>query len=430
MSAQPEPIASAPPAIRSRRATPATWLRYANFIREPPELTIAWHDPETDARAWLVMNSTRGGAAGGGTRIRAGVGPREVVYLAKVMELKFAIAGPPIGGAKAGIDFDPTDARKRGVLERWFRAIRPILLDRYGTGGDLNVDEVTDLIPTFERIGLAHPQQGIIAGHLRPKPANFRRIMGRMNAGVVAPVGGAAAVAGIELTVSDLVTGYGVAAAVRRVLEKQDRQIEGARVLLEGFGNVGAASAVYLARAGARIVAISDARQSFLEPDGLDAPQVEELLRRSRGKVLPSADPRVHPGHDLFWSARGDVFVCAAISGSITVNTLARLDRAGVAIVACGANQPFAERMIGSSLVAREADSRFTIIPDIVANCGMARTFSYLMEEGSRPDARSILTAVDRTIHDAIDEIVDRAPGRTRLLAASLELVLDRVEAD
>jgi hypothetical protein len=59
----------------------------------------------------------------------------------------------------------------------------------------------------------------------------------------------------------------------------------------------------------------------------------------------------------------------------------------------------------------------------------MARTFSYLMEEGSRPDARSILAAVDRTIHDAIDEIVDRAPGRTRLFAASLELALDRVEA-
>jgi glutamate dehydrogenase/leucine dehydrogenase len=66
---------------------------------------------ETGARAWLVINSLRGGAAGGGTRMRLGLDPREVIYLAKAMELKFSISGPPIGGAKTGIDFDPLDPR-------------------------------------------------------------------------------------------------------------------------------------------------------------------------------------------------------------------------------------------------------------------------------------------------------------------------------
>lgn len=157
------------------------WKRYAAFLRRPPELAVAWNDTETSARAWLIINSNRGGAAGGGTRMRLGVRPREVTYLAKAMELKFAIAGPPIGGAKTGIDFDPTDPRKAEVLERWYRAITPFLRQRYGTGGDLNVDELLDVIPTFERLGLRHPQEGVVRGHLRPDVEGFDRVMERLD---------------------------------------------------------------------------------------------------------------------------------------------------------------------------------------------------------------------------------------------------------
>ena len=114
------------------------------------------------------------------------VWPREVTYLAKAMELKFSICGPPIGGAKNGIDFDPTDARKRGVLERWYRAIAPYLRECYATGGDLNVDEMLDVIPSFEKIGLGHPQEGGVRGHLHPDAAEFARIMRRMDEGVAA----------------------------------------------------------------------------------------------------------------------------------------------------------------------------------------------------------------------------------------------------
>ena len=96
----------------SPRRQTQTWQRYAQFIRTPPELSVAWHDNETGARAWLVINSLRGGAAGGGTRMRLGLDPREVIYLAKAMELKFSICGPPIGGAKNGID--TASGRSRG----------------------------------------------------------------------------------------------------------------------------------------------------------------------------------------------------------------------------------------------------------------------------------------------------------------------------
>lgn len=412
------------------------WRRYASFLRKTPELTLAWSDRETDARAWLVINSLRGGAAGGGTRMRLGLDPREVTYLAKGMELKFSISGPPIGGAKTGIDFDASDPRKPDVLERWYRAAMPVLRDRYGTGGDLNIDEVLDVIPAFERLGLHHPQEGVVRGHLGPDDRQFRAIMDRMQYGVAAPIeataGETAAVDGVHLTVADVITGFGVAASVRRLYAGRGMSLDGVRVLLEGFGNVGAAAGLYLARAGARIVAIRDARSTLFEPDGADAHALEALLRRREHKLLPADDPRVRSGSDRarFRDVTADVFVCAAISESITPRTLDDLERSGVSVIACGSNQPFREVKIGSTLVAQEADRRFSVIADILANCGMARTFSYLMESNAQPSAEPVFAAVNRTIEATLDEVLDRAAGaHTGLLSATLGLALDRIGA-
>ena len=114
------------------------------FEHKTPEIVFEWSDAETGARGWTVINSLRGDAAGGGTRMRAGLDRREVESLAKTMEVKFTVSGPPIGGAKSGIDFDPADPRRDEVLKRWFRAVAPLLKSYYGTGGDLNVDELAD----------------------------------------------------------------------------------------------------------------------------------------------------------------------------------------------------------------------------------------------------------------------------------------------
>jgi glutamate dehydrogenase/leucine dehydrogenase len=404
------------------------WRRYARFIRLPPELVVAWTDPETGARAWLVMNSCRGGAAGGGTRMRAGLHPREVTYLSKAMELKFALSGPAVGGAKSGIDFDPSDPRRQQVLERWFRAIEPVLRERYGTGGDLNVDEMEDVIPTFRRLGLPHPQAGLVRGHFRVDDAGIASIMTRMDAGVVAPVDAGLGVPGMDVTVADMITGYGVAVAVRRLRERQGRALEGDRVLLEGFGNVGAACGVYLARMGARIVGIRDANSVLVDEQGLDAAAVEDLFRRRVHKLMPADDPRVRPARAGAGAAPGaNVFVCAALSESLTGPTLDDLAEAGVELIACGANQPFHELKIGSTRVAQQADRRFSVLADIVSNCGMARAFSYLMEPGAQCDAGSIFAAVETTIADAVDEIFDRSGGGGGFLEAALGMAMDRI---
>jgi glutamate dehydrogenase/leucine dehydrogenase len=424
----PEPARSSP----ARRSGASLWRRYAAFLRTPPEFSMAWNDRETGARAWLVINSLHGGAAGGGTRMRLGLDPREVMYLAKVMELKFAISGPAIGGAKTGIDFDPADPRRLDVLERWFTAVLPVLRDRYGTGGDLNVDEVLDVIPCLERLGLEHPQEGVVRGHLNVDARRFRNVIRRLQEGVKAPVHDAAGVAGLPLTVADVVTGHGIAVAVRDVCQRRGMQFDGVRVLLEGFGNVGAAAGLHLARSGARIVCIKDAHNTLIEPGGIAADEMEDLVRRRENKMLPVTDRRVRSCIDQpgSWDVPADVFVCAAISESITTETLDQLEAGGVSVIACGSNQPFRELKLGSTHVARDADRRFAIIPDILANCGMARTFSYLMEPVAEARDAPIFAAVDRTIRGTLDEVFDRLRHRhTGLLSATLGLVLDRIGA-
>ena len=137
------------------------------FENKKAEIVFEWNDTETDAKGWIVINSLRGGAAAGGTRMRVGVTENEVLSLAKTMEVKFTVAGPPIGGGKSGINFDPRDPRKKDVLKRWYKAVAPLLKNYYGTGGDMNVDEVHEVIPFCKEADIDFPLEGIINGHLK-----------------------------------------------------------------------------------------------------------------------------------------------------------------------------------------------------------------------------------------------------------------------
>lgn len=410
-----------------------TWRRYGEYLRRPPLLSVEWSDRETGARGWLVINSLQGGAAGGGTRMRSGLTRREVVYLAKTMELKFLFSGPPIGGAKSGIDFDPADPRRHQVLRRWFRAISPHLHRCYGTGGDLNVDEMLDVIPCCTELGLSHPQEGVVRGHLRPDGAALMAILDSLDQGVKAPVCDGFGVPGTTLSVADLITGYGVARSVIHLYASRGRSVAGERVILEGFGAVGGPCALYLARAGAVIVGISDRDKALVAPDGLAPEEVADLLARREEKCLPRTDRRCLYGPDraAFTVVPADVLVCAAASETLDAARLDQVSSQGVHTVVCGANQPFREAKLGATRVQRLADSRFTVIPDILANCGMARAFSYLMQSPERAGTAPVFEAVDATISAALAEITRRNQDRrSGLLAATLAYALDRVGAE
>lgn len=408
--------------------TDTTWERFGAFLEAPPHLVLEWSDTETPARGWLVVNALLGGASGGGTRMRRGVTREEVTYLAKAMQLKFAYSGPPIGGAKSGIDFDPADPRRVDVLRRWYAAIRPFLETRYGTAGDVGVDEQRDVQPLCAELGLAHPQVGIARGHLGLEGPAADKALASLRDGLRRPVPSSHGVEGMELCVSDLVTGYGVMRAARRLYEHRGETLDGVRCVVEGFGNVGASAALYLAREGAHVVGIVDADGGLAAPQGLSLDQVEELVRRRSGRTLPDHPLRIDgPKKELVYRTEADLFIPAAISGSVDARRIGELARSGVRRIVCGANQPFHEVRLGETLTARAADAQFDVMPEIVASLGAARAFHHLMThpEGSSPEA--VLRVVGESMDEAVDAVMERVGHSTSgLMAAAIGIALER----
>jgi glutamate dehydrogenase/leucine dehydrogenase len=228
------------------------------YKQKKPEVIFEWHDSETEAEGWIVINSLRGGAAGGGTRMRKGLSKEEVTSLAKVMEIKFSVAGPAIGGAKSGINFDPADPRRWGVLQRWYKAALPLLKHYYGTGGDLNVDELKDVIPITEDLGLWHPQEGIVRGHLQPSEGSQINVIGQLRYGCTKIVEDPEYVpegSSHKYAVADLITGYGVSESVRHFYDLYHKsKVTGKTAIIQGWGNVASAAACYLAKEGVKII--------------------------------------------------------------------------------------------------------------------------------------------------------------------------------
>ncbi len=401
------------------------------FVSRPPLLTLEWRDPESPAVGVLVINSLRGGAAGGGTRMRdfsagdlAAVDVAEVreeaLFLAKTMEIKFRISGPPIGGAKSVLHFDPRDPRKRRVLARWFAAIAPYLRLAYGTGGDLGVDEVHDVVPlTREAAGVGHPQQGVVAGHLRVSGGELERVLDVLRRGVEHPVE-LPEVPGADLTLADLVTGFGVVAAADAYYRGVGDRLAGKRVLVEGFGNVGGGAAYELHRRGARVVGVvckeGPEFRWAADAGGLDVPA---LLAGRRGTLLPESCP-CGPSADAFWGLAADCFVPAGGSQLTGHATLDRLHAAGVELIACGANNPFDDTLTGDLAVQRRADADFAVLPDFIANCGMARTFAYLMRPGADLCPPAVFADVEATVRGAVERVLAGGDPRHGLTARAL----------
>jgi glutamate dehydrogenase (NAD(P)+) len=397
------------------------------FEAKAPEIVFEWNDSETPARGWVVINSLRGGAAGGGTRMRPGLDRHEVESLAKTMEVKFTVSGPPIGGAKSGIDFDPADPRKDEVLQRWYRAVAPLLKQYYGTGGDLNVDEVNEVIPMTERYGLWHPQEGVVKGHYQPEESGLIQKVGQLRLGVskIAEDPRFTPDPLRKYSVADLITGWGVSESVRHYYRLFDGDLEGKRVIVQGWGNVGAAAAYYLAAAGARIVGIVDRVGGLIRPEGLGFDEVRHLYLNKRGNTLSA--PGMLPFDEVqerVWDTGAEVFLPCAASRLVTRKHLDRLIANGLEVIGSGANVPFDDREIFYGPVCEYADSRVSVLPDFIANCGMARVFAFLMESGIEISDESLFHDVSATVERALSRVHDRGCGRTGLAAAAFEIAL------
>lgn len=402
------------------------------YKAKTPEIVFEWHDSETDAKGWIVINSLRGGAAGGGTRMRKGLTRDEVISLAKVMEIKFSVCGPNIGGAKSGIDFDPADPRRWGVLERWYRAVLPILKSYYGTGGDLNVDEIKDVVPITEQLGLWHPQEGIVKGHLKPTKGQQINIIGQLRYGCTkivedteyVPEGGP-----IKYAVADLITGYGVAESVRHFYDLYHHvSPAGKTAIIQGWGNVASAAACYLAKEGVRVVGIIDRDGGVLAPEGLTLEQVKKLYNEKIGNKLNTPDllPFEVINREI-WKTGADIFIPGAASKLVTRTQMDALLEGGIEVVACGANVPFVDDEVFFGPTARHADEHTGVIPDFVANCGMARVFAYLMQPDALMTDQAIFGDISATIRRALEEVLKINPNPRLISTNALYLALRKL---
>lgn len=398
------------------------------FENKRPEIVFEWKDPETEAEGWVVINSLRGGAAGGGTRMRLGLDKREVESLAKTMEVKFTVAGPAIGGAKSGINFDPKDPRKEGVLRRWYAAVTPLLKHYYGTGGDLNVDEIHEVIPITEDCGIWHPQEGVFNGHFQPREAQKINRIGQLRQGVLKVIEDTKYSPEVsrKYVVADMITGYGVAQSVEQYYNIWGGNLAGKRVIVQGWGNVASAGAYYLAQQGAVIVGIIDRVGGLINENGFTFEEIRDLFLTKNGNEI--AHPALKSYEEInaaIWDVKADVFIPCAASRLVTQDQVERMIKAGMEVIAAGANVPFADKEIFFGPIADYADNHLSIIPDFISNCGMARVFAYLMSNDLKElTDGGIFEDTANTIREALKRTHAVNPGKTGIAKKAFEIAL------
>jgi glutamate dehydrogenase/leucine dehydrogenase len=400
------------------------------FEDKKAEIVFEWKDEKTDAEGWIVINSLRGGAAAGGTRMRIGVTKDEVLALAKTMEVKFTVAGPPIGGGKSGINFDPRDPRKKDVLRRWYAAAKPLLKTYYGTGGDMNVDEVHEVIPMCEEQGILFPLEGIVNGHHRRDEQGKMKIINQLKVGVPLIVREESLTPNKnkDYSVGDLITGYGVSQAILHYYNIYGGQVKGKRVIIQGWGNVAGAAAYYLAQAGAIIVGIIDIAGGIVKPEGYSFEEVKSLLENRSSNFLETENMlSFEDANEKIWNVGAEIFVPAAASRLLTQTQLDSMIVNGLEVISSGANVPFADKEIFFGPISKSADERVSVLPDFIANCGMARVFAYLMEDNVEMTDKAIFADTSNCIKNALIKSHSINKSKTNISKTAFEIALKQL---
>ena len=400
------------------------------FEDKKPEIVFKWQDNLTSAKGWIVINSLRGGACAGGTRMHTNVSEQEVVALAKTMEVKFTVSGPPIGGAKSGINFDPKDPRKKEVLKRWFAAAKPLLKSYYGTGGDMNVNEVEEAMPICKKNGILFPLEGVVNGHFKKDKVGKLQIINRLSKGVPLIVRDEKLTPNPskDYSVGDLITGFGVSESVLHFYNIFGGEVKGKRVIVQGWGNVAGAAAYYLAQAGAIIVGIIDKVGGVVNADGYSFEKIKSLLEDRSSNIL-EADNMLsfEQANQKIWTVGAEIFIPAAASRLLTQKQLGQMIDNGLEVISAGANVPFADKEIFYGPISKSADESVSVLPDFIANCGMARAFSYFMQDDCQMKDIAIFTAVSKTIKEAIEKVHQENNTKTNISKTALEIALKQL---
>ena len=398
------------------------------FENMQPEIVFEWSDSETEAEGWLVINSLRGGAAGGDTRMKLGLDKNEVIQLAKNTAIKNTVSGPAIGGAKSGINFDPADPRKKGVLERWFKVVSPILKSYYGT---INIDESSELIPITEEYGLWHPQEGIVNTLYKGgEPKKIRKI-GQLRQGLSKILENPKYLpeSQIKFQISDVITGYGLSEAVQHYYKLWGGTASGKKAIIQGWGNVGAAAAYFLAKEGVQIVGIMSLEGAIIDENGINPEEITSLFLNKEDNKLRSENLiSFESAKEKIWDIPADIFIPAAKSRLIQKDHLNKLMKGGLELIVCGANFPFVENDIFLGPVTKMADDRIALIPDFISNAGLARIAAYLMSDNAQITDEAMFQDVSKTVYRALKKCHTFNPEKTKIAQTALQIALKKLQ--
>ena len=347
---------------------------------------------------YRVQHSIVRGPAKGGIRYHPDVTIEEVQALAAWMTWKCAVVNIPFGGGKGGIICDPQKMSK-GELERLTRRYAADLSDLFGPESDVPAPDV-------------NTNEQVMAWIVDTYSMHERRTEYAVVTGKPLEVGGSAG--------RREATGRGVLFCIRGACAHLKMPLRGARVAIQGFGNVGSVSADLLSRDGAKIVAASDVTGAVQNPDGLDVAALIRWIADHRGVVcFPGAKPFTTPIVEFDC----DILIPAALENQITHENA---DRVRAKIVAEGANGPTttdADKIL-------EKQGVF-VIPDILCNSGGV-TVSYFEWVQNRmgfywPE-REVNERLEHTMVQAFDHVLAKSlEHRVNMRVAAFMVAIERV---
>jgi glutamate dehydrogenase/leucine dehydrogenase len=345
-----------------------------------PAKLLQIYDPETGLRGMVVVDNIALGTAIGGVRISPTVSLAEVARLARTMTMKSAIAGLNHGGGKAGIIADP----KQQNIEQLVRAFARMM------GG------VEDYVPA--------PDMGSNEAMMVWIKEEIDRVLG-----LPEELGG--------LPLDKLgATGYGIAECAEVACRQRKLPLKGARVAIQGFGNVGQAAARFLSQKGAVIVAVSDSSGTLLQNSGLE---FNELLsaKLTQGSVLNSTQGSQLPGEKIFG------IDCEILIPAATPDVIDRsnFNQVQAKLILQAANIPV-------TLEAEEllAQKGVLVVPDFIANAG---GLIMAAMEYRHKSAEEAFVAIEQKIQLNTDKILHKAQKEHLLPRVAAELLaVERVK--
>ncbi len=288
---------------------------------------------------YRVQHNLSRGPGKGGLRFHQDVTLAEVMALAAWMTIKNAAVNVPYGGAKGGIRVDPrtlSEAELMRMTRRYTSEINIIIGPHKDIPApDVNTNEkvMAWMMDTYS-MNQGSTASGVVTG----KPISLGGSLGRHEA-----------------------TGRGVFVVGCEAAAKRGLDIQGARVAIQGFGNVGGVAARLFAEAGARIVAVQDHVATLARETGLDIPALQAYAK-AHGSIAGFADADALAEHDRFWETDCDILVPAALEQQITEANAGRIRASIILEGANGPTTPEADDILH--------DKDILVVPDVIANAG------------------------------------------------------------